>query len=216
MWDPAVYAAVEGKLGAGFEDEPEKLRGLDVLTVNHARSLDGISACRDLRILVLSGCELKGLDELSSLTSLGLLSVSDCAVDSIEAIGHTGVHTVHIQRSRVTDISTLLQCSQLMEVKLDGTDLSDDAYETVIPGLRKSGCYLTFPDETERELTSLLRQSGMLVNYYKRGTDYRLCRPGLSLSERPEVNHPVISPEELREMLSTEPAQVPTLFERSL
>ncbi|MGW2652136.1 hypothetical protein ACWC1D_00515 [Streptomyces sp. NPDC001478] len=218
MWnlDPAVRTAIEGKVGAGFEDAPARVQGLDVLTVNHARGLEGISACRNLRILVLAGCELTGLDELSQLSSLSLVSIADSVVGSLETIGGLDVHTVHIARSRVPDLSSLLRCSGLVEVKLAGTDLPDSTYDTVIPELRKSGCYVTHPDELERELTALLRRAGMLVTCYRRGTDYRLCQPGLSLTDRPEVNHPVISPEDLRAMLSTQPNRVATLFERAL
>lgn len=216
MWDSAVHAAIEGKLGTGFEDSPGRLQELDVLTVNHARSLKGISACQNLKILVLAGCELASLEELSSMASLRLVSLADSALGSLDAISELDVHTVHIERSGVTDVSPLLRCPGLVEVKLAGSDLPDNAYDEVIPELQKSGCYVTFPDEVERELTSLLRRSGMSVNCYKRGAEYRLCRPGLTLTDRPEVNHPVISTEEIRAMLSTEPARIATLFERPL
>ncbi|MYV48038.1 hypothetical protein [Streptomyces sp. SID2888] len=216
MWDPAVREAFEVKAGHGVESEPGRLLGLDVLTINHARSLHGISACRNLMILVLAGCELANLDELSQLTSLGLLSVSDSVIGGIEAIGELDVHTVHIERSGLADISPLLRCSGLIEVRLSGTALSDDAFDRVIPDLKGMGCDVVFPDDVERELTSLLRQTGLSVNCYKRGNAYRLCRPGLSLTDRPEVNHPEVSPVELRATLMSDPGKVATLFERSL
>jgi len=215
MWDPAVQEAIEGKLGTGFEGTPERLLGLDVLTVHHARSLDGLSACRNLAILVLDGCELANLDELSRLPSLGLVSASDSAVGDIGAISELNVHTVHIKRSGPTDIDPLLRCSGLVEARLDGTALPDDAYDRVIPELKGMRCRVSFPDDTERALTSLLRQAGLAMNCYKRGDAYHLCRPGLSLTDRPEVNHPAVSPEDLRAILTSDPGKVATLFEPS-
>lgn len=216
MWDPAVHDAIEAKLGAGFEREPERLLGLDVLTINHARGLDGVAACEALTILVLAGCELRDLDELALIPSLGLLSITDSAIGGIDALAELDLHTVHIERSGLIDVGPLLRCSGLVEVRLSGTALTDDAYDRVIPELQRKGVDVLFPDDAERELTSLLWQEGLDMNCYRRGPSYRLCRPGLSLTERPEVNHPVVSPEDLRAMLAADPAKVHALFDRVL
>ncbi|MFF9144770.1 hypothetical protein ACF1BN_07930 [Streptomyces sp. NPDC014861] len=216
MSDSAVREAIEAKLGEGFERSPERVRALDVLTVNHARGLDGLAACENLAILVLAGCEPANLHELSRLASLGLVSFADSAVGSIGALSGLALHTVHIERSEALDITPLLDCSGLVEVHLKGSALADHAYDTVIPQLRERGIDVVCPDATERELTALLRDKGLRMNYYRRGQEYRLCRPGLSLTERPEVNHPPIAPDDLRAMVASDPAGVAALFDRTL
>ncbi|MFE4590790.1 hypothetical protein [Streptomyces laurentii] len=216
MWDPVVLEAIQGKLDGGVEANREQLRSIDVLTINHARSLEGVEMCENLRILVLAGCELASLGKISGLGSLGMLMISDSVIASIEGMGGLNVHTVHAERSEVLDLSPLLRCSGLVDVQLGGTALSEDSYRRVIPGLEEGGCDVTPPDDTERELTSKLREWGLRVNCYRQGNAYRICRPGLMLTGTPEVNHPKVDPDGLKEMVNSDPERVHALFSRPL
>ncbi|MFF2958093.1 hypothetical protein ACFVT1_04025 [Streptomyces sp. NPDC057963] len=215
MLDPAVREAIRAKVGER-EADPVALLGLDILTVNHAHGLTGIDACENLRILVLAGCELDSLNEVANLHGLGTLAASDSTIGSIEGLANLNVHTVLAERSELLDISPLLRCPGLVEVRLEGTALSKESYRRTIPELVRSGCDVSFPSVLEWELMTDMRESGLSFSYYESRNGYRLCRPGLKHTETPEVNHPVISPDELRRMLSFDPHGIRDLFSESI
>ncbi|MFF3128366.1 hypothetical protein ACFVRD_40205 [Streptomyces sp. NPDC057908] len=196
--------------------DPAALRKFDGLTVSHARRLSGVGAVENLRFLILAGCDLGSLDEVDGLRGLGTLAVSDTVIGSVQSLAHLDVHTVTAERSELLDISPLLQCQGLVEVSLKGTALSDESYRSVIPELIARGCAVYLPSDLERELMTKMRENGIPFSYYQSRKGYRLCRPGLKYTETPEVNHPVISPDELQRMLLSAPESIWHLFSESI
>ncbi|MEU2503374.1 hypothetical protein ABZ621_01540 [Streptomyces sp. NPDC007863] len=214
MWDPAVRTAIGKKLRGRSETDREALRVIDVLTVTHARSLDGVEACEGLRILVLVGCELDTLERASELPSLGMVVVSDSVIKTIDHLAGLNLHTVHAERTEILDLSPLLACSGLVDVALSGSAISEDSYRSVISGLEAAGCDVTPPDAIEREVTARLRGRGLKMNCYRFGSGYRICRPGLMFTDRPEANHPEVDLDALRRMMDSDPEGVTALFDR--
>lgn len=213
MMDPAVADAVRGKLGRIPEADDAGLSGFDALTVSRARGLDGIGLCSGVRILVLSGCDLRSIADVQHLTELRLLDVTDSALDDIEGLVALGdLHTVGIKRSSLRDISPLLRCGPLVEVNVAGCPLSDESYREVIPELISRGCMVTAPGERERQLMNRLWEYGLPFSYYSSAQGHRLSRPGLALTETPQMNHPVIAPDDLEELLASDPTAVEALF----
>ncbi|MFD4218642.1 leucine-rich repeat domain-containing protein [Streptomyces griseus] len=210
--DPAVAKAIERKLGHVPKRGSSALHELTTLTVSRAYGIDGIECCERLEIFILAGCEIQSVPEVQSLRQLRTFAVADSALENVEGLAGLHVDTVHLERNRVADISPLLDCPDLIDVELAGNPLSLHSYKQVIPELTKRGCRVATPGDREHQLMLMLNEQNLPFSYYKSRDGYRLCRPGLSFTGSPEVNHPVVEPDELERMLRTDPALVVGMF----
>lgn len=210
--DPAVAKAIVRKLGHVPEKGSSALHELTTLTVSRASGIDGIERCENLEIFILAGCEIQSVTEVQGLKDLRTFAAADSSLENVEGLAGLRVDTVHLERNRVADLSPLLDCPDLIDVELAGNPLSPRSYRQVIPELRKRGCRVASPGEREHQLMLMLKEQKLPFSYYKGRDGYRLCRPGLSFTGSPEVNHPVVEPDALERMLRTDPALVVAMF----
>jgi hypothetical protein len=213
--NPAVERAIQEKLGISPEKGSGALRDLTTLTVSRAFGIQGIDFCENLEILIMAGCDVRAIPEVQGLRNLLTYVSTDSALENIEGLAGLRVDTVHLKRGRVFDISPLLNCPNLIDVELAGNPLSVTSFREVIPELSRRGCRISAPGESEHKLMLMLREKGLPFSYYQSRKGYRLCRPGLHLTNAPEVNHPLVNPDELESMLKTNPVLVEGLFSRT-
>lgn len=72
----------------------------------------------------------------------------------------------------------------------------------MIPQLVSRGIEVEYSSEREWGITLRLHAAGLPFSYYRTTSGFRLSRPGLDFSDKPESGHPFIEPEEMEALLS--------------
>lgn len=212
--DPAVEKAITKRVGRSLPWTDTELDTVTNLHISHARDLSGLLRCPNLRILLLIGCDPVKLESLTALSSIVSLTVEDSTLRSLNGVTEFPLYTLDLSFNFLSDLTPALRVEPLKRINVTGNPISPDSYHSVIPELRSRGIDVTASGETEWELTNLLHEAGLPYSYYRDDQGgYRLSRPGLALTDRPEVNHPVIAPEHLRDLLAHHPAEIPGLFD---
>ncbi|MFE4372656.1 hypothetical protein ACFRMN_31365 [Streptomyces sp. NPDC056835] len=212
--DRAIEEAISRQLGGDGNWSTEQLESLTVLHVSHARELEGLLLCPNLEGLILVGCELTSLRALPLLESLVSLTVEDSSLVDLSGIESFELYTLRVARNFIRELAPLLNQARLKRADLRGNPLSEQAYTVAIPKLLSRGVDITSSAAREWHLTRRLHDSGLPFSFYRATDGYRLSRPGLSLTERPEADHPIVEPDELERLLANSLGAVEDLFDR--
>lgn len=214
--DPAVEKALAKRVGHPLPWSDTELGKVTNLHVSHARDLSGLLRCPHLRILLLIGCDPVELEPLTALSSIVSLTIEDSGLRTLDGVTKFPLYTLDLGFNLLSDITPALEVRPLKRIDVTGNPLSPDSFHSIIPELRSRGVDVTASAEKEWRITHLLHEEGLPYSYYRDDQGkYRISRPGLAHTHCPEVNHPVIAPQDLRNLLSHDPADVPRLFDES-
>lgn len=196
-----------------------EVESVELLDITHGREfsqeLDGLRRFSSLRVLILNGCEPVSLTALAGQSTLGALSVKFSALASLAGVeGLPNLNRLVLRCNFVKDLRLLLECPQIREIDVTGNPLSEESYLEVLPELGRRGCRVTFSDERSWRLTLLMHSVGLPFSCYQGEGGYRICRPGLRYTARPEASHPYVVPSELEVLLSSDIDEVKSLFNR--
>ncbi|MFH9198945.1 hypothetical protein ACH4KO_16955 [Streptomyces anulatus] len=213
--DPRIAKAVTKRVGHAAPWTDSELEGVTNLHISHARDISGLLRCPKLRILLLIGCDPVEMGSLTSLSSMVSLTVEDSGLHSLEGVQELPLFTLEISFNFLTNLAPAARVKPLKRINVTGNPLSPDSFYQVIPELRSRGIDVTSSGEEEWRITRMLHEAGLPYCYYRDDQGkFRISRPGLALTDRPEVNHPVIAPERLMELVTDQPSEVSELFER--
>ncbi|MEW1724980.1 hypothetical protein [Streptomyces sp. NPDC093109] len=212
--DPAVEKALfraVGHRGPITREERESITGLNIRNAENLSRLDGFSS---LKRLVIVGCDPIGSNLFSGLDGLRSLVVEDSGLREISEVGSTSLLNFSIPRNFVEDLAPLLSISSLLQFDVTGNPLSEYSYREVIPEMIHNGCRVQASEELEWKLTLRLHSEGVPISCYESPDGYRLCRPGLELTDSPQYAHPVISLEDIRKLLRGDPLMAHEYFDQ--
>ncbi|MET7874863.1 hypothetical protein [Streptomyces cyaneofuscatus] len=213
--DPSVQESIRKKLGHEAPFEPVELGGITSININAAHTLAGLESLHSLRILIMNGCNVPSIGQaLQNLPTLVAVISHNSALQDISGLSELRLDRMDLQRNRIEDLTPLLEQAGLMEVNVTGNPLNRHSYRSVVPELTERGCRVIHSGETEWELGLRMNKKGIPFSYYESQEGYRLCRPGLRFTSVPELNHPIISPEDLDTLLTKNPATIASLFEK--
>ncbi|MFI6284854.1 hypothetical protein ACIBCM_08870 [Streptomyces sp. NPDC051018] len=211
--DPAIARAITLEVGHPVPFRDEELDSIVNLAVQHARGISGLERCGSLRILILSGHGISTIPNLGGFPALRSLTVCDSDVRGIGAVSTApSLRVLNLMRNLVADISLTLECAELSLLDVRGNPLSDMSYREVIPELRNKGVNVQASEERVWALTRALHAAGLPFCYYRYEDHHRLSRPGLTRTAVPECGHIRITPQELENLLATNPSDIEALF----
>jgi hypothetical protein len=212
--DKALEKAISFEIGHDLPAEASEYATVDYLGIEHARDFSGIGICGAVRIVNAVGCENVRMAEFLELKQLESLMVrlSDLR-DLVGGERLSRLMNLEVKNNRIEDLRPLIHCRRLQSLDVTGNPLSSVSYEEVIPALAERGVRVTFSDETEWKLTLRLHEAGLRFSFYRAHDGYRLCRPGLEYTQRPEARHPLVEPQELERAIETGPTAVEALFD---
>lgn len=213
--DPAVSKSIARATGHEPPFSKKEFEGIQDLHIRNSRNLGGLSQCSSLEILLLVACDPVDTDQVSHLRSLRSLTVRDSGMGSVSGLAALSLLSFYAPRNFIRDIAPLMSISRLRNLDLTGNPLSEESYRHLVPQLIERGCRVIFSDEFEWELTRHLHAEGVSVSCYKSPQGYRLCRPGLRLTDSPEYAHPVIEKSDAESLLSGNPQRAFQYFENN-
>ncbi|WP_424862905.1 hypothetical protein [Streptomyces sp. MMS24-I29] len=194
------------------------LDSVKYLHVSYARSLEGLQSCPNLEILQLIGCEIDSLDPIRNLGALFTLNVRLSSLADLTGVVRLPELTrINAELNRIEDLEPLLSLpgESLSYLKVNGNPLSDDSYRRVVPELKKRVRRVFVSDEAHWLVGLELRRRGLPYAVYKAHDGTRLCRPGLEptgLPNLPDQSHPIVSLEEIQDLLKSDTAAITELF----
>ncbi|MGW6605318.1 hypothetical protein [Streptomyces sp. NPDC055036] len=175
--DRAIEEAISRELGGKGNWSTEQLKSLTGLYVSHARELEGLRLCPNLERLILVGCELTTLNDLSPLESLVTLTVEDSSLVDLSGIESLKLYTLRVARNSVRELAPLLDQERLVRADVTGNPLSQEAYRVVLPELLSRGVAITSSAMCEWDLTCRLHDSGLPFSFYRATDGYRSADP---------------------------------------
>ncbi|WP_198533816.1 leucine-rich repeat domain-containing protein [Streptomyces odonnellii] len=211
--DPAVSQAITRVVGHEPPFSTEEYRGVEDLHIRRARDLSNLARCESLAILVLVACDPVESNQLSGIPHLRSLTIRDSGLNSLEGLTDLSLLSLYAPRNFIRDITPLMSIARLRNLDLTGNPLSSKSYRQLIPQLSEKGCRVIFSDEFEWSLTRRLHDAGVPVTCYRSSHEYRLCRPGIKLTEFPEYAHPVIQLSDAESLFTGDPRKALEYFE---
>jgi hypothetical protein len=211
--DPALHKSLVRAIGHGEPFTMEEYDSITDLHIRGARNLSGWEECRNIEVLILVGCDPVELNETEGLRALDTLTIRDSGLRSVTQIATLPLFSCYVPRNLIADISPLMGAPRLKNLDVTGNPLSEHSYRKLAPGLIERGCRVLMSDELEWKLTHHLHAQGVPVSCYKKNAEYRLCRPGLGLTDSPEYAHPLVQESDVKALLSGDPERVLRYFE---
>ncbi|BBJ38581.1 hypothetical protein SSPO_012990 [Streptomyces antimycoticus] len=213
--DDTVLSKLTQKVNHPPPFSATELESITTLSLRHARTLEGLGQCTRLEILILTGCDMASLsDPLSGISSLTALVCHDSALSDIGGLADAQIGRMDLQRNLITDLSPLIDYPALQRIDVTGNPLSVESYRFIIGRLQDRGCLVRNSGEREWAINLRMHELDLPFSYYLDAKGYRLCRPGLGLTDLPEANHPIINPNDLEMLLSKDPSLVSTFFDK--
>ncbi|MFI1189357.1 hypothetical protein [Streptomyces californicus] len=213
--DASVQESIRKKVGHEAPFETAELAEITSININAARSLEGLESLHALRILIMNGCDVPSIGQpVQDMRSLVAVRSHNSALRDLSGLSKLRLDRMDLQRNRIEDLTPLLAHVNLMEVNVTGNPLNHHSYRSVIPELMARGCRVIHSGETEWALGLRMSEEGIPFSYYESTEGYRLCRPGLRFTSVPELNHPIVPPEELDALLTEKPSAIASLFEK--
>ncbi|GAB2889025.1 leucine-rich repeat domain-containing protein [Streptomyces mayteni] len=203
--DPEFDRSITRAIGHGFPVTSAECESVTELVMQRVRDLGPIADFRSLEQLILVGCDPVSVRQIESLTKLRMLSIEDSALRDLSGVASLPILNFSMPRDFVADIEPLLHVPTLLQVDVTGNPLSDVSYREVIPKLVENGCRVRFSQELEWRVTVHLQTAGVGVACYGSARGYRLCRPGLGLTDAPQYGHPVITKKDAEGLLEGDP-----------
>ena len=213
--DPAVERGIELTLQRPGPYTDADLTELESLPVRGPRDLSSLARFTGLRVLLLIGYVGRDLSVLAEHPALENVTVEFSAVADVDALATVRtLSRIYLRANAIEDVSALRTgLPRLREVDLTGNPLSEESYRKVVPELRERAREtVTVSGEREWLITRRLYAAGIPFDYFRKGSSYRLCRPGLDYTDMPQANHARIEPDELEAILDRDPARVHDLF----
>ncbi|MFC5150361.1 hypothetical protein [Streptomyces amakusaensis] len=211
--DPAVDQAIRRAVGHGLPVTEEERESVDSLNLRNAKEITDLGLFTSLQRLIITGSDPVSVGHFSMIEGLRTLTLEDSGFSDLSGIESLSLLSLAIPRNWVTDISPVLNMSTLLQIDVTGNPLSEHSWRHVIPAMRDSGCRVKASGELEWRLTVHLHSAGVRISCYKNSEDYRLCRPGLGLTDLPQYAHPIVSLEDVRELLAGDPSAAHRYFE---
>ncbi|MFF8617196.1 hypothetical protein [Streptomyces sp. NPDC015350] len=213
--DPSVAHAISQETGQPQPFSLELLQSVTYLHVSYARTLEDLSACRNLEILQIIGCDPVDVGQLGNLPELATIVVQLSNLESLVGIENfPSLSRLTAGMNQIRDLTPLLSCSELRRLDIQGNPLSEFSYRTIVSQLQEKGIRVSVSDEADWKMTIELQRHGFPYCFYKAHDGTRLCRPGLALTDLPDLSHPIVPREELANLLDQSPEEVPKLFDR--
>ncbi|MFF3092042.1 hypothetical protein [Streptomyces cyaneofuscatus] len=200
--EEAIAAELEPEYGNQGSWKRSHLETVVALSVDHARDLSGLSACPNLEVLLLIGCEISTLRDIDGLDSLVSLTVKDSELKHLAGVQRWDLFSLRVQRNLIEDLAPLTELPSLKRIDVTGNPISRRSRVEVIPELASRGIDVTASPEREWQITLRLHAAGLPFSYYRTSAGCRLGRPGLTFSDEPEAGHPFIEPDEMDVILS--------------
>ncbi|WP_327368804.1 hypothetical protein [Streptomyces sp. NBC_01217] len=211
--DPAVSKAMARAIGHEPPFTGTEYEGIQDLHIRNSRDLRGLDRCSSLEILVLVACDPVRTEQLSDLDSLRSITVRDSGMDSVSGLSDLSLLSCYAPRNLIHDITSLMSIPRLLNLDLTGNPLSEESYRRLVPQLVEKGCRVILSNEFEWNLTRYLHAKGVPVSCYMSQQGYRLCRPGLKLTDSPEYAHPVVQKSDVESLFEGDPRRVLQYFE---
>ncbi|MET9660872.1 leucine-rich repeat domain-containing protein [Streptomyces sp. NPDC006510] len=213
--DPSVAQAISQETGQQQPFSLELLQSVTYLHVSYARTLEDLSACQNLEILQIIGCDPVDLRQLGELPTLATIVAQFSNLENLAGVEHfPSLRRLTAGMNRIEDLSPLLSCPKLRRLDVRGNPLSENSYRILAPQLQEKGVRVSVSGELDWKMTLELQRRGLPYCFYKAHDGTRLCRPGLALTDMPDLSHPIVAREELANLLDQNPDEVPKLFDR--
>lgn len=211
--DPGVLEGLSRAVGHGPPFSGADKCGVDMLHVANAKDFRELEGCSSLKTLIVVGSDPVSLADFDKLP-LRFLTITDSALGEISEIERLSLLGLDVPRNCIRDIAALRTEPKPKFIDVTGNPLSERSYREVIPDLVSQGRRVKFSAELEWEATVRLHDAGIPVCCYMDNLGYRLCRPGLQLTELPQFAHPVVTEDDVRRLLDDDPRTVLQYFER--
>ncbi|WP_158718736.1 hypothetical protein [Streptomyces griseus] len=195
--------------------EEKELREIRDVAVKYASDTSVLRGLGALEIVILVGCDPVDINDLRRSPELGSVVIRDSGLISLVGAGELPMDKLTLPRNFIEDIEPLLGIKQQCEIDLTGNPLSETSYREVLPELSRRGHRVKASGELPWLVTRRLHSAGVPVSCYRSSHGYRLCRPGLALTESPDYDHPVLTREQVEELMAVDPSHALTYFERS-
>jgi hypothetical protein len=211
--DPGLVEGLSRAVGhePPFSDADKS--GVDMLHIANAKDFRELEGCSALATLIVVGSDPVSLADFEKLP-LRSLTVTDSALRGISEIEQLGLLGLDVPRNCIRDITPLCSGVKPKFIDVTGNPLSERSYREVIPDLISQGRRIKFSGELEWEVTVRMHDAGILVSCYVDNLGYRLCRPGLQLTEMPQFAHPLVTENDIRRLLDDDPRNVLQFFDR--
>jgi hypothetical protein len=211
--DPAVSKAITQAVGHEPPSIGKDYGRISDLLVRNTHALTGLDLCTSLEILTIVGSGRMGGKDLSSLESLCSLSVRDSGMNSLAGLTELSLLSCYLPRNLIHDIEPLMGIQRLQNLDLTGNPLSEESYHHLAPQLSERGCRVMISGEFKWNVTRHLHSNGVGVSCYRdRQGRYRLCRPGLALTDSPDWGHPVITECDVSSLIEGDPRRALEYF----
>ncbi len=215
--DPGLTESIARDIGAPPPFRKETLEQIDLLIVERARSLEGICTLKNLKKLSVVKTPLKTLSFLQQCRQLKRLTVRESLLEDISETRLLSVcNTFEFIRSRVRDLTPLLDAESGMIFNLRGNPLSDESYRDILPRLEEGALEVTFDTEDIWQLNRRLDEQGVPAAFSAHHEDgHRLVPLTDDLQfDQKEFVYAVISPNELAAELDKSEIDLAGLIER--
>ncbi|MET8969462.1 hypothetical protein [Streptomyces hydrogenans] len=212
--DPGMVEGIARAAGHPPPFNEGDLAAVRELHVKYAVRMSELSNLGSLRIAILVGCDPVRIEDLHNAPKLRTLIVQDSGLVSLDGIGGVPMVKLSLPRNLLEDVVPLLDIEQPCEIDITGNPLSENSYKEVVPELSRKGHRVKVSGELPWSVTRRLNAEGVPVCCYLSTQGYRLSRPGLALTEFPDYNHPVVTVEQVRELLVADPRRAYEYFEQ--
>jgi hypothetical protein len=211
--DPGVLEGLSRAVGHGPPFSGADKSRVDMLHIANAKDFRELEGCSSLATLIVIGSDPVSLADFDELP-LRFLTIMDSALDGVSEIERFGLLGLDVPRNRIRDIAPLGTGPNPKFIDVTGNPLSEQSYREVIPHLVSQGRRVRFSAELEWKVTARLHDAGIPVCCYVDNLGYRLCRPGLQLTELPQFAHPLVTEDDVRRLLDDDPRTVLDYFDR--
>jgi len=199
--DVALERAVAELVAIGALAPDTPTEQVTDLVVTHARGLEGIEEFPALQTLSLTGADLDDWSRLAALERLSVLAVEYSTLADVGWLRELGLAVVVLRCNRLVDVEPLGELAALQSVDLRGNPLSSDSFAWARDVLTRRANVLLDDQEAWR-LCRQAWQARVPAVVYRDDRGLRAAWTGLSETDAPEAEHPVVSAAAVRAALS--------------
>jgi hypothetical protein len=195
--DPAIEKACANALGHPPPFADAELGSVGELTIEKAKTLDGLERCTGLSALTIFASDVGQLPKLASLRALKLLCLP---IEDVTVVGElTKLVELELSFTLVSDLAPLVKLPALRRLRLVGNPLSEESEHQHLPRLKEKAVVVA-PDENSAQLARAVASRGFRLSYGGgAGLDFLLVRPGIGSVN--EVDFKAVEPSTMQRLL---------------